>query len=345
MRQRVLWVSVLLTAGVVATATLVLRAQPFVVEDGKRVSVVPEKPLLEDDWALIVKAHEAGVQGKVDAVDELLPLLQHERREVCLAALWSLARLGDQKALPAIDTLAADGSDPLRVAACARAVAARIQAAAGEPPANRAELAQRMRRLVRSADLTPAALEASVKRAHRTDPARVALAEAVLVQLSDMALVAADRGIPSPADASPVNLSLHPMARLKAELSAYPKAERIQRLVATLATAESGAGDVPRYIQLLIDEGPAALPVVLAQLEAQRRTDAPNSHVPYAALFRALQGLGGEDALAPVAAFRSHPDRWVRHYAEQTHWLLSRGMKRYGLLDYASAFTDHHGRS
>ncbi|MBI3946900.1 MAG: HEAT repeat domain-containing protein [Armatimonadetes bacterium] len=309
---------------------------------GAEMSGDPAPPLTSADWAAIVRAHEAGIRGDAGALKDLLPLLHHENRDVRLAALWSLGRIGHPDSLSAIRALADDRDDRLRVTVCARAVAARVGAVQGSMPATREGLAQKMAAVLTGTGLSARTIENTMARRRTEDPRAAALADETLVQLADMALVAADRGIQQPASASPVDLSLHPMAKLQAELSAYPKAERIRRLAASLAGAQSGAGDTQRHVQLLIDEGPQAVPAVLAQLKAQTVTSAPNTHVPFAQLFRVLGGLGGPEALQAVAAFRTHPLLWVRHYAQIEYEALSAGVKRYRITDYANAYTDHY---
>ncbi|MBI3948502.1 MAG: HEAT repeat domain-containing protein [Armatimonadetes bacterium] len=132
-----------LAACAVATVPCAAAEQPA---SGQRVGRtprphgVPPPPLDSEDWVLVVKAHEIGLEGKTEAAGELLPMLEHRRRGVRLAALWSLGRLGRPETLPDIRALAEDPENPLRVAPLARAVAARIEAAAGSPPDTRVEL-------------------------------------------------------------------------------------------------------------------------------------------------------------------------------------------------------------
>ncbi|MBI3946630.1 MAG: HEAT repeat domain-containing protein [Armatimonadetes bacterium] len=299
-------------------------------------------PLDSEDWVLVVKAHEIGLQGKTEAVAELLPMLEHRRRGVRLAALWSLARLGRPQTLPDIRALAEDPEDPLRVAPLARAVAARIEATAGSAPATRAELARKLTAVVQRTGQTPAGMTNALMHPGEVDEPTIALADETLVQIADMALVAADRSIANPAGASPVDLSLNAMGKLKAEFSAYPKAERIRRLVDALATATYATGHEERLVQLLVDEGSEAIPAICTCLKAL--PSAPDEdrggHTPFALLFRALMGLGGAQATDTVSAFRGRSSGWVRYYATQVYDILAAGGKQYRVVDYANDYTD-----
>ena len=81
-------------------------------------------------------------------------------------------------------------------------------------------------------------------------------------------------------------------------------------------------------IQALINEGDAATPIILAKLKAMDPN--PTKHIGpgFAFLFRALEGIGGAQAIEAVAALRSHPHVRVRTHAEQSYGVLASGKRR-----------------
>ena len=106
-------------------------------------------------------------------------------------------------------------------------------------------------------------------------------------------------------------LTLTPAAQTKAELSAYAPAKRIPLLIDTLARKRVLTFDDDFLIQLLINEGPAARPQIIARLEMMRQKTRnelpPSASRPCSAPLRDR----GRNAAATVGSFRNDEEERV----------------------------------
>ncbi|HEX3000426.1 MAG TPA: hypothetical protein VHR86_09360 [Armatimonadota bacterium] len=311
----------------------------------KRIDAPPPvvKVSLPASWkpsgceAVILALHDAGLKRDEAALPRLFTALAAGPAEVQLTALWSLARLGRQEALPAIRSMIADtqASDLLEAESYARVVAAQLQATQPKPAPDTAHLRQQMQALLQTVGLPAAtACRTLLLDPQTADPRTLALSKWTALQLADMVLVASKRGVILPAKASPLNLSLLPAAKVKAELSAQPRRRQIRYLVRTLAEKRNLNEDTDYLVQCLANEGTPARPAILARLKAMRK-ESPATYTSAAplALFHSLEGIGGTpDSAAVVGAFRDHPDPHVRAYADDSYRLLARGVRRFRTL-------------
>ncbi|MBI3945740.1 MAG: hypothetical protein HY321_07465 [Armatimonadetes bacterium] len=282
-----------------------------------------------DEHELESQIRDIGLQQKADAVGVAVNALNHPSVSVRRRALWCLARLAYQPALPAIDALAQPRpGEVVQEAAYARVVAAQIRATASGPARDATALEAQMRSVLNEVGLSPTAAAGILRRADENDRQSLWLARFAAAQLADMALAAADHGVSNAAAASPLDLSLHPMARVKAESSRYPRPQRIALAVDTLAARHVQQPEDNFLIQALINEGAAATPVILAKLKGMNPRPQDRIGPGFAFLFRALEGIGGAEATEAVAAFLTHPHARVRAHAEQSYSVLVTGKRR-----------------
>ncbi|MBI3948500.1 MAG: hypothetical protein HY321_21485 [Armatimonadetes bacterium] len=216
------------------------------------------------------------------------------------------------------------GDVPIFSRAYARVVAAQIQATPA-PACTQRELRAQMRALVRKVGLSPRKVNAIVARPERTYPYARLVAMNTTKQIADMALLAADRGIADAADASPVNLSLLPEAEMKAGLSRTPANQRTAFLIQRIARFTRITPREGYYVEALVQQGPAAVPAIAAQLERMRKERADYHRMAYSALLEAVARIGGDAARECVAQWRDDPERYVRGHAEKHYRALDDG--------------------
>ncbi len=281
------------------------------------------------DARTLLALHDAGVRRDPAGAQQALEALKNPSDHVCKAGLWVLSRLESADHLAAVRAVASRERryDPFSMREEALAAAARIEAAAGGPPADLAQLGTRMRAVVARAGLSPSQAAAALRAGQEADPHAFALARAVARQLADMALAARDRGMRDPAAALPFDVSLVPGAKAKVEMSAYPPEERARILVETLAGKRVQRGEDDPLIQLLTDEGPSARPAILAAPAALAQ-DPPGTHTSaaFGGLLDALAGIGGTpEAVALVEKLCDHPDKYVASQARIARTRLEPG--------------------
>lgn len=301
-----------------------------------RCLAVPPPSASPEEGELISVIRDIGLQGDATKLEMVTAALQHSHHLVRMQALWTLARLGRPETIPAVEEQTTVRM--WEVPTYAGIVAAQLRATA-IPANDLAGVRQRMEALMQEVGMTPDQVKEILAKADPResvyeDKERLA-ALWLLRELADLARAAAQRGMLNAATVSPVPLTLTPAAQTKAELSAYAPAKRIPLLIDTLARKRVLTFDDDFLIQLLINEGPAARPQIIARLEMMRqKTRNEHSAIGFAALFSALAGIGGEDAAATVGSFRNDEEERVRYYAKQTYEYLNRGQRRNQVIAY-----------
>lgn len=253
------------------------------------------------------------------------------------AALFALARLGDPRSLEAVEAVAARTDAAERENALyARVVAAQIRAVNGKAPTTRAELRDQMERLLAEVGLSAAAAQRELRAFAQTGEAhgkQYELIRAVALQLSDMALMASNRGIAAAAAASPVDLTVLPFTRAKAEYSRIPPERRFAAAIEQLAAKQVLRAEDDCWIQLLIGEGQAAEAAVIEKLRLMQ-TDPASPRAGYGALLRVLRGIGTDACREVVTPLLQHRDSGVRYDAESVLRDLAAHQQTFVMVGY-----------
>jgi len=211
-----------------------------------------------------------------------------------LSLLRPLAHLGATEALPALDDVirsdprkpfpgdtSADFWENEQVIALSKVVKARILAQSGAPAAanDKARASAEVKRFFQELGQTPERLNAAVAAYNAQDRQRLEatphIADArqdptpvelfAVRELADMAYRDRYRGFMSLPDVARVDFNQDAGAALKARLAPLSPAQRVTTLVDEISQKKMADNDDLRRAQLLADEGPSALPMVVAQ--------------------------------------------------------------------------------
>lgn len=282
--------------------------------------------LSTEGWKKLAEQTDIGLRGGAADLPQALDALRDPECLVQMEALWALARLGDQQALPAVRALAEAPPDGLSVytRVYAQVVAAQL-AVVPAPARDPAQLRAQTEAVVRTVGLTPTEIAVALTGKRRAsdlvDPTDL-LALYTIRQIADMVLLAADRGIANAAAAAPVDLSLEPGAQLKAELSVIPASERLSYLMGRMAQFKVLSTRERYLIKFLTHEGPAAVPAIITRLE----DGSAYSPAARAALLETLAGIGGDAAREYVGRLRAAGDGDLRGVAERHYQNLRAGI-------------------
>ncbi|MBI3944350.1 MAG: HEAT repeat domain-containing protein [Armatimonadetes bacterium] len=287
-----------------------------------------------DELAEIVALTDIGRERDPAGLPRALKGLDHREPLVQLEALFTIARIGSRQALPRVSQLAAapEGPIPVAVRAAARVTTAQLLAAPA-PAQTLGELRSQASALVEGAGLSPSQVPTIIARPERADKLTSVVARRSVRQIADMVLLAADR-MDRPAAASPVDLGILPEAKLKADLSAVSPSQRVPYLIESLAQFTVITHQKNFQIKLLINQGPSAVPAIVAQMDKMQQERSQYSRAACSALLKALLGIGGKTATECVGRWREDPDRFIRSYARDYHRMMSAGLRRWAILAY-----------
>lgn len=211
-----------------------------------------------------------------------------------LSLLRPLAHLGATEALPALEEViqsdprkpfpgdtSADFWENEQVIALSKVVKARILAQSGAPAAanDKARASAEVKRFFQELGQTPERLNAAVAAYNaqdrqrseatphiadaRQDPTPVELF--AVRELADMAYRDRYKGFMSLPDVARVDFRQDDGAALKVRLAPLTREQRLAVLVGEMSQEAIGNSHALRRAQLLIDEGPSALPVIVAK--------------------------------------------------------------------------------
>ena len=254
---------------------------------------------VRNDW--LARMRQAGLRGDRSQIHYMVEAFQNPPGEdsdvsyaIRLSLLRPLAQLGATEALPALeDVIQSDPKKPLpgqtyadlwenqEIIASSKAVKARIlaQSATQGMTDGKARAAALVRQFYQELGHTPdtlnaavAAYEAQNKRhlqASRLDPDvldnAVPVELCAVRELADMAYHDRYRGFTSLPDVARVDFAQDAGAALKVRLAPLSRGQRVAALVEEISQEKIGDGQVVRRAQLLVDEGPSALPVIAAK--------------------------------------------------------------------------------
>jgi hypothetical protein len=144
-------------------------------------------------------------------------------------------------------------------------------------------------------------------------------------ELADMAYQGQVQDFPSLPGMSQVDFSLDYPSALKIRLAPLSEEARIRALIDSLANAQVLSTNEDYAMQLLADEGPAASPIIAAQLKTMSQHRDQYQQINFSAFFRVLEAIGDSKQSAVVAQFQQDPDVNVKREAEVTSHNISSG--------------------
>ncbi len=195
---------------------------------------------------------------------------------------------------------------------------------------------------------TPAELNAAVasnvraRSHHFSGPTWVAPEIYALRELADQIYLLRDVELLNTAILAGIDFTTDSGARLKIEFALHSKEERLQAIVARLASRRTGGGDDTFLTQLAANEGPLAGQMAAAKLKEMdehhdiyvwgegQRQRSPG----YTAMFHLLSAVGDSAHEPVVAAYLAGPPGGIHYYADQVYPEVRKGLAWNQVIGY-----------
>lgn len=309
-------------------------------------SVVYHGRLRDEDANKISGFRQAGIRGDASALPALRQALEKPRHMTYVyTSLHALAQLGDTDALPSVNKL---GNNPdedvahFAVAAKARLLAEKRSKQVFD---QKTQVVNKTERFYSAARLTPDDMNAGVLAysspkttpegytVFSTNPGPTPTSVYALRELADMiyrdSLVSGYyQDYMALPEVAKTNFSLDYASALKMRFAPLPHDQRVSLLVDELSKKKSLRAEDDYEIQLVINEGELAVPVIADRLSGMTLQKNEYHYMGFAALFRVLSGIGDPNTAPLIEPFLRDQNTWVSYYANQSYGNVQKGTKR-----------------
>lgn len=271
-------------------------------------------------------ARQAGLRSDRTRTLDLIAILQEKPTPTWFlmeTTLHSLAQLGANDALPAINVLTKNSKGLVEPNVVHAAIAARArliaEAAAGPDTGSLAQAKVKLNRFYSELGETPVDLNAALRvyplaqKAFDVPP-RNPVELYAMRQLADMAYRSAYRGFTSLPRMLQVNFVLDPRSALKVRLARLSNAERASWLVQDLSTKSVVTDPEQAEIQLAGELGTTASAIAGAKLQEMDQNHTKYGRAAFNALFGVLSVSGGPERIL-LKHFESDPNPFIAEYA------------------------------
>lgn len=286
----------------------------------------PPPPPRGDEAVRVAVLRYVGLARDSSKVDVLIAELKKPGHiDASYAAIRSLAQLGAQKGIDAINEIASKNrnNELANFAVVARA-RIRADAASGNiaDPVARAlvKLDIFLKDLAMDANLLNTRAKEDAKHLKVIIDAETRTGLFALREIADMIYRNSDGALLTVANARNLDFSIDSGSQLKIFLAPLSPSARLTWLINELANKTVMRAQDDFIVQLAVDFGLAASRAAAGRLSEMRVANRQQVHyMGFAALFSVLKGVGDKDQTAVMQQFLADQDDKVRHYAKQVY--------------------------